>query len=137
MDITEAPKRIESITVHSESNFIKSFEFSYVDFAGQNHSTGRWGTTSTGGQPHTIQLAESEVVTQVSGTFSDSFSGFSALISSIRFVTDRQTPQTYRPWGEEKGTPFTVPVQPGTGIVGFFGRAGLYLDDIGVYVRPL
>ncbi|CAN6213664.1 unnamed protein product [Urochloa humidicola] len=134
MDITEAPKRIESITVYSESNVIKSFEFSYVDFAGQKHSTGRWGTTSTGGQPHTIQLAESEVVTQISGTFSDSFSGFSALISSIRFVTDRQT---YGPWGEQKGTPFTVPVQPGTGIVGFFGRAGLYLDAIGVYVRPL
>ncbi|CAN6209807.1 unnamed protein product [Urochloa humidicola] len=133
MDITEAPKRLESITVLNSSNVVASIEFSYVDYAGQKHSSGRWGT-STGGQPHTIQLAESEVVTQVSGTINASIAGIGPVITSIRFVTDRQT---YGPWGEEKGTPFTVPVQPGSGIVGFFARSGLYLDAIGVYVRPL
>ena len=80
-----------------------------------------------------VQLGESEVVTQVSGTVG-SFDGIAAVVTSIKFVTNLGT---YGPWGEEKGTPFAVPVQPGGGgVVGFFARSGIYLDAIGVYVRP-
>ena len=72
-----------------------------------------------------VQLGESEVVTQVSGTVG-SFDGIAAVVTSIKFVTNLGS---YGPWGEEKGAPFAVPVQPGSG-------CGIYLDAIGVYVRP-
>ena len=83
-----------------------------------------------------VQLGESEVVTQVSGTVG-SFDGIAAVVTSIKFVTNLGS---YGPWGEEKGAPFAVAVQPGSGggggVVGFFVRSGIYLDAIGVYVRP-
>jgi hypothetical protein len=79
-----------------------------------------------------IQLAESEVVTEVSGTVGNFYDN--TVITSIKFVTNLQT---YGPWGDGQDAPFTIPVQPGSGIVGFFARAGDCLDAIGVYVRPL
>ena len=167
MDIAEAPKRLESITVRSGPGVVAAIAFSYVDHAGQKHAAGPWG--GSGGQPHTVrsyyqltavdcyctrrahlqcqlqkfsslmeqvQLGESEVVTQVSGTVG-SFDGIAAAVTSIKFVTNLGS---YGPWGEEKGAPFAVPVQPGSGggggVVGFFARSGIYLDAIGVYVRP-
>jgi hypothetical protein len=57
------------------------------------------------------------------------------VITSIKFVTNLN--KTYGTWGDGKGNPFTLPVQPGSGIVGFFARGGGNLDVIGVYVRPL
>jgi hypothetical protein len=33
------------------------------------------------------------------------------------------------------GTEFTVPVEVHGSVVGFFGRAGTYLDALGVYIR--
>ncbi|CAL5079501.1 unnamed protein product [Urochloa decumbens] len=129
--ITDASsiKHLESVTIRS-GLVVNSIQFSYVDSAGQTHSAGPWGGSS--GQAHTIQLAESEFITQVSGTIG-SYGGVTA-VTSIKFVTSLKT---YGPWGQEKGTPFTVPVQTNGGIVGFFTRGGSYLNAIGVYVRPL
>ncbi|CAN6372835.1 unnamed protein product [Urochloa humidicola] len=129
-DITDAStiKHLESITIRS-GLVVDSIQYSYVDYAGQTHSAGPWG--SSGGGPQTIQLADSEFVTQVSGT-TGIFNG-ATLVTSIKFVTNLKT---YGPWGQENGTPFTVPVQPNGRVVGFFGRGGLYLDAIGLYVRP-
>jgi hypothetical protein len=52
MDITEAPKRLESITVRSGPGVVAAIAFSYVDHAGQKHAAGPWG--GSGGQPHTV-----------------------------------------------------------------------------------
>ncbi|OQU88775.1 hypothetical protein SORBI_3002G093800 [Sorghum bicolor] len=125
MDLTEASKRLESITVCS-GMVVDSIAFSYVDFSGQKRSAGPWG--GSGGNPETIQLAESEVVTEVSGTVGNFYDN--TVITSIKFVTNLQT---YGPWGDGQDAPFTIPVQPGSGIVGFFARAGDCLDAIGVY----
>ncbi|CAL5089661.1 unnamed protein product [Urochloa decumbens] len=129
--ITDASsiKHLESVTIRS-GLVVNSIQFSYVDSAGQTRSAGPWGGSS--GQAHTIQLAESEFITQVSGTIG-SYGGVTA-VTSIKFVTSLKS---YGPWGQEKGTPFTVPVQTNGGIVGFFARGGSYLNAIGVYVRPL
>lgn len=79
-----------------------------------------------------IQLAPSEYVKEVSGTFGDYY-GVN-VITSLTFVTSLKT---HGPFGQEDGTPFTVPVQKNSGIVGFHARGGKFLDAIGVYVRPL
>ncbi|CAN6213663.1 unnamed protein product [Urochloa humidicola] len=131
-DITDASaiKHLESVTIRS-GPVVDSIQFSYVDYAGQTHSAGPWGN-SGGEQVHTIQFAESEFITQLSGTIGPY--GRVTTITSIKFVTNLNT--TYGPWGQENGTPFTVPVQPNGAIVGFFAYGGAYLIAIGVYVRP-
>jgi hypothetical protein len=51
MDLTEASKRLESITVCS-GMVVDSIAFSYVDFSGQKRSAGPWG--GSGGNPETV-----------------------------------------------------------------------------------
>ncbi|EER98288.1 hypothetical protein BDA96_02G096700 [Sorghum bicolor] len=131
MDITEAPRRLESITVYA-GVVLDSIAFSYIDNSGQKRSAGRWGGPGGGG-PHTIQLGESEVITEVSGTFGTYYNA--TTITSIKFVTNLN--KTYGPWGGGQGASFTIPVQPGSAIVGFFVRGATYLQAIGVYVRTL
>ncbi|KAE8769856.1 32 kDa protein [Hordeum vulgare] len=131
-DILEAvPRRMESITVSSGS-IVDSIKFSYVDQTGQKHTAGPWG--GSGGNQNTFMLGASEFVKEVSGTFGIYDKDRHNIITSLKFITNVKT---YGPFGEAKGTPFTIPVQKNSSIVGFFGRSGIYLDALGVYVRPL
>ncbi|XP_052139285.1 mannose/glucose-specific lectin-like [Oryza glaberrima] len=128
-DITETPKRLESITIRS-GEVVDSISFSYFDQAGQKRVAGPWG--GPGGNPNTIELASSEFLKEVSGTFGTYYG--SNVITSIKFVTNVKT---YGPFGKQNGTPFNIPVQNNSSVVGFFGRGGKYLDAVGVYVHPL
>ncbi|PUZ67220.1 hypothetical protein GQ55_3G417200 [Panicum hallii var. hallii] len=126
-DIAEPPKHLESITVMC-GVVIHSVTFTYIDQTGQKHTAGPWGGSD--GSPHKIQLAASEFVKEISGTYG-TFDG-ATVITSLKVITNVQT---FGPWSTEIGTPFSVPVQKGSGIVGFFARAGMYLDAIGVHVH--
>jgi hypothetical protein len=55
------------------------------------------------------------------------------VVTSLTFHTDKG--ETYGPYGEETGTPFSIPAANGC-IVGFWGRSGWLLDAIGVYITP-
>ncbi|KAF8776529.1 hypothetical protein HU200_003244 [Digitaria exilis] len=79
-----------------------------------------------------IDLGPSEIVKEISGTFG-TFDG-ATVLRSFKLVTNTRT---FGPWAEETGTPCRVPVQSGSGIVGFFARAGKYLDAIGVHVTQV
>uniref|UniRef100_J3NCA3 Jacalin-type lectin domain-containing protein n=1 Tax=Oryza brachyantha TaxID=4533 RepID=J3NCA3_ORYBR len=79
-----------------------------------------------------IEFASSEFLIEVSRTFG-TYEGAS-VITSIKFVTNLKT---HGPFGQQNGTPFTVPVKDNSSIVGFFGRGGKYLDALGVYVHPI
>ena len=83
---------------------------------------------------HQIHLDADEFVTEMAGTIDKFDINNDTVISSLKIVTNLQT---FGPWGDENGAPFTIPVQSGSGIVGFFGRSGVYLDAIGVYVSPI
>ena len=52
MDITEAPSRLQSITVYT-GWVVDSIAFSYLNYTGQKRSAGRWG--GPGGDPHTVR----------------------------------------------------------------------------------
>ncbi|KAM3372369.1 hypothetical protein ACQJBY_019316 [Aegilops geniculata] len=130
-DIVEAPRRLESITV-SSGTIIDSIKFSYVDQAGQKRTVGPWG--GSGGKQNTFILGTSEFVKEVSGTFGLYGRDNHNIITSLKFVTNVKT---YGPFGQAKGTTFTIPVQKNSSIVGFFGRSGIYLDALGVYVHPI
>ena len=55
------------------------------------------------------------------------------IIHSLRFYTNKTE---YGPYGSEKGKPFSLPMEDGI-IVGFHGRAGQYVDAIGVYIKTM
>lgn len=80
-----------------------------------------------------IQLGLSEYVMEVSGTIAPYDTAPAGVITSLSVVTNTRN---CGPFGEVRGTPFHIPVQNGGCIVGFFVRAGWYLDAFGVYVNP-
>jgi len=55
------------------------------------------------------------------------------VISSLSFVTNKKTDG---PFGKERGTHFSVPWDAGA-FAGFYGRAGLYMDGIGCYLKGI
>ncbi|XP_019180502.1 PREDICTED: jacalin-related lectin 19-like isoform X1 [Ipomoea nil] len=86
------------------------------------------------GGSKTIQVninGPSEYLRGVSGTYGN-YHGLTVL-RSIKFETNVTT---RGPHGTNDGTPFSFAVQDGK-IVGFHGRAGDYVDAIGVYVTSI
>jgi hypothetical protein len=82
-----------------------------------------------------ITLTPSEIMIGVSGTigvFQEDDVDYNA-ITSLTIVTNVRT---YGPFGIAQSTSFNVPVQGNSSIVGFFTRAGKYVEALGVYVRP-
>ena len=80
-----------------------------------------------------IDLAPSEYVMEVSGTYGLCSPHPDVVITSLTLVTNLCS---YGPFSQPTGTPFHTRVDNSASIVGFFGRSGIYLDAIGVYVRP-
>ncbi|XP_040260293.1 horcolin [Aegilops tauschii subsp. strangulata] len=89
----------------------------------------KWG--GTGGTEDTINLDATNYVTEISGTVGKF--GTDDIVTSLKIVTSKGVTKTY---GSGTGTPFRVPVLDGGKIVGFFGRAGAFLDAIGFYISP-
>uniref|UniRef100_R7WFG1 Dirigent protein n=1 Tax=Aegilops tauschii TaxID=37682 RepID=R7WFG1_AEGTA len=110
------PRRLESVTIRS-GIVINSIAFSYVNQAGNKQTLGPWG----GDGEHTG--------TEVSGT-TGAFGG-DTVVTSLSFVTNVKT---YGPFGTPIGTAFSVPLTD-TNVVGFFVRAGRFLNALGVYAR--
>ncbi|XP_042493605.1 jacalin-related lectin 3 [Macadamia integrifolia] len=54
----------------------------------------------------------------------------------VRSLTIESNKRTYGPYGIEQGIQFSFPETVGK-IVGFHGKAGWYLDSIGVYLKPI
>ncbi|KAL6650092.1 hypothetical protein ACP70R_014316 [Stipagrostis hirtigluma subsp. patula] len=128
-DITVAPRRLETITVHS-GEVIDSLAFSYRDRDKLLHTAGPWG--GKGGKESTISLGPSEYVTEVAGTVGP-IGNLPKVVTSLKFVTNHGS---HGPFGEGKGTPFSVPVLNNGSIVGMFARAGDFVDAVGFYVLP-
>jgi hypothetical protein len=72
-------------------------------------------------------------VKEVSGTYGTPFDPSVTLIVTLNIVT---TITTYSFGGGASSTAFSIPVQNGGQIVGFFGRSSSLLDAIGVYIHP-
>ncbi|KAG8063111.1 hypothetical protein GUJ93_ZPchr0003g16808 [Zizania palustris] len=147
-DVTVAPRRLLTVSLR-HGKIIDSIAFSYADRDGRVHAVGPWGgdggklpeavtrALKAGERPPRGTVAEftfepSEHVTEVHGTVGP-FADRASLITSLKLVTNRRT---IGPFGYGAGTPFSIPVQGNGGVVGFFVRAGDYLEAIGVYVHP-
>ncbi|CAO2146569.1 unnamed protein product [Urochloa humidicola] len=124
-DVEQTPSQLISVTVYCDTCAITAIEFTYEDSNGNRHDEGPWGSDGDGDD--VIDL-HSRYLKEISGT-TGQVGSMSNIITSLRFVTNKNKVYTF---GKTSGTPFSVPIQDGK-IVGFFGRAGDYLDAIGIY----
>lgn len=77
-----------------------------------------------------IKLNPDEYVVQVLGTHGQAFN-IANVIRSLKFVTNKAT---YGPYGNTSGASFASPSEGH--VVGFFGRSGDLLDQLGAIVAP-
>ncbi|XP_050938316.1 jacalin-related lectin 3 isoform X1 [Cucumis melo] len=74
-----------------------------------------------------------EYLTMIRGYYGSFVSFDKVFVRSLTFMSNKKK---YGPYGVEQGTVFSFPTTEGK-IVGFHGRSGLYLDAIGVYLKPM
>ncbi|GJM94562.1 hypothetical protein PR202_ga11219 [Eleusine coracana subsp. coracana] len=96
-DIAVAPHRLESVVI-SSGWAVDSISFTYTVIDGTSHKVGQWG--GSGGHKQ---------------------EGRDGVVRSLTFVTNVGKHGPFGNAGE--GTPFSVPVQNGGRVVGFFGRS--------------
>jgi hypothetical protein len=75
-----------------------------------------------------IQFAANETVKKIT-VKTGNFGGHD-VVTSLTFVTNLDT---YGPYGKGNGTQFVIPENETDIVVAFFGRCGLFLDQIGIY----
>ena len=81
----------------------------------------------TGGLARLFVLEPDEHIVAVSGRHGER-------LHSIRFHTNKRVSPEY---GKAAGTPYRIDIQPGQTVTGFAGRAGQYVDAVGLAVaRP-
>ncbi|KAK1582589.1 hypothetical protein Q3G72_016571 [Acer saccharum] len=96
---------------------------------GRSEFSGKHG--GNGGGSTLISITEpDEYITSISGT-TRTFNGH-LVVESLTFNTNKTR---YGPYGNTTGNGFGIPMENGE-IVGFFGRAGDFIDAIGIYVKP-
>ncbi|XP_019180877.1 PREDICTED: mannose/glucose-specific lectin-like [Ipomoea nil] len=96
-------------------------------------SIGGGGSDTAVVRKETIDIdGTDEYLTEISGTFGPLDRSYNVL-RSIKFTTNAREFGTY---GPNVGTPFNFQAQNDNKIVGFFGRAGFYIDAIGTYNAP-
>ncbi|KAM3310387.1 hypothetical protein ACQJBY_031217 [Aegilops geniculata] len=127
----ELPQRLESVTIQS-AEVIDSIAFTYIGLDGARRTVGPFGGSGGTKQP-ILQLGPSESVKEIFGT-TGNFLGLN-IVTSLSIVTNVKT---YGPFGKQSAgnTPFRTTAPDRHSIVGFFGRAGQFVDQLGAYVRP-
>lgn len=87
-----------------------------------------------------IHFADDEEIIDIKGRVGDfGYFGTHTVITRLTFVTNKKT---YGPYGKHNGAGFFIPtgtdfslaVSKGK-IIGFYGKHGIYLDNIGVVLR--
>ncbi|CAM0948964.1 unnamed protein product [Alopecurus aequalis] len=135
VDIEVAPRHLKSLRIGS-GEVIYSLEFSYYDHDGTVHTAGPWGGLGPEGHGKirdAINFGPSEFIIEVHGTISPFGPAPAGVVRSLTVITNMEK---YGPFGEVEGAPFRIPLQDSSSIVGFFGRAGWYLDAFGIYANP-
>jgi hypothetical protein len=107
-------------------DFIDAVQMTYVLPGGRILEGARHG--GSGGRPYVFRLETNEYITGISGRYGDN-------IDSLVIQTNRRTSQSYGGRGGSRNYRISVPA--GYQAVGFTGRAGQYLDAIGLTYASL
>ncbi|GAB2213935.1 hypothetical protein Droror1_Dr00018261 [Drosera rotundifolia] len=124
--------RINEIVIHESATKINSISFG--DVTGHHSETFGGENPNDTGESKTIRINwPSEHLIGISG----SYGTYNELlvVMSLSFITNQTV---YGPFGNTSAAhSFAMPMIPGLVIVGFQGRAGYYLDAIGVYQKSI
>ncbi|KAI7734841.1 hypothetical protein M8C21_030683 [Ambrosia artemisiifolia] len=127
----EPTYHLTKITIdHGDLIYSLMFTAQCGELTNTSEKMGGW----QGGEKVTeITFDEDEEINCISGTVALSRGTYAGntVISSISFMTNKKV---YGPFGNVRGTPFTVPWEDGS-FAGFYGLAGYYIDSIGVYLK--
>ncbi|CAO2149670.1 unnamed protein product [Urochloa humidicola] len=128
---TELPERLKTISIYA-NDVIESIEYTYTDQAGKERTNGPWGGDDGKSVWEPILLG-SETVKEIYGT-TGNYNG-QTVVPSLNIVTDVKT---YGPYGRQSvsNTTFQFAAPNNHSIVGFYGRGGDVVNQIGVYVGP-
>ncbi|KAF5731592.1 mannose/glucose-specific lectin-like isoform X3 [Tripterygium wilfordii] len=117
-----------------EINILDRSIISSISFRDSNdHEYGTFGGNDPNniGEMKTIKIdGPLEFLTSIDGTYGY-FNGL-LVITSLSFITNLTT---HGPIGTASGTSFSIPIESSY-IIGFHGKAGYYLDSIGIHVKP-
>ncbi|XP_023742852.1 mannose/glucose-specific lectin [Lactuca sativa] len=118
--------RLFEIIVTS-GDVIDSIYFTYMDQSG-THSSPKYG--GSGGIPQWVSFSDEEVLIGISGNFKE-YENYT-VITSFSVQTNICT---YGPFGLGGGSNFSIQLASGT-FAGFYGKCGIYLDALGVILKP-
>ncbi|KAF5768031.1 putative jacalin-like lectin domain-containing protein [Helianthus annuus] len=127
----EPTYHLTKITIdHGDLIYSLMFTAQYGDLTYTSEKMGGW---NGGENVSEITFEGDEEINGISGTVALSRGTYAGLtvVSSISFMTNKKT---HGPFGDVRGTPFTVPWNAGS-FAGFYGLAGYYIDSIGVYLK--
>ncbi|KAL3372116.1 hypothetical protein AABB24_008582, partial [Solanum stoloniferum] len=123
---------IEILINHGE--IIDSIMFITMNEQGDKIESPRFGGNGGRRDKVVIEAAPLEFLRGIKGTYGNY--GGKLVVKSLRFITNGKN--IYGPFGKEAGgTPFSFVMKEGGAIVGLHGRAGSYLDAIGIYLKKL
>jgi len=141
MRVVSAPRLGSIVLYHSSAIHSLSCEYTLAgDYEGSPHRVaGPWGLPDSYGSRAVrtqIDLRSGEHITAMEGTAALFANVPTVVITSLTFRTSAG--RTYGPYGcvAPGSRYFSVPVDDGACVVGFWGRSGWLLDAIGVYIKP-
>jgi hypothetical protein len=124
---TEIPPGVRVLEVHVFSgDFVDAVQMLYALADGRTLLSRRHG--GPGGQPSAFRLDSDEYIVGLSGRYG-------AYIDSIRIHTNKRTSSFFGGSGGNRD--YRIDIAPGNQAVGFAGRAGEYLDAIGLTFIPI
>jgi len=121
------PKKVHVIGVKiRHGDFIDAVDLLYKS-AGKVEGLGRHG--GDGGSEDVFLLDKGEHITGITGTANDDF------VITMTIVTNKRKSRKFGGANGDGATKYSFVVEPGLEVVGFYGRAGQYLDQIGIFAR--
>ena len=117
--------KVKEVKIYSGA-FIDSIQVIYTDQVNQIIAGKKRG--GSGGNLSVLKLAPDEYITTVGGKYG-------RFVDSLFIKTNKGQ---VKQWGGSGGTiDFVYRVPPGTSIYGFFGRAGKYVDSLGIIMKTI
>jgi formylglycine-generating enzyme required for sulfatase activity len=104
--------------------YIDGLELLYQAVDGKKEGLGWHG--GNGGAEETFLLDDGECITGITGTLGEYY------VESLRIVTNERKSMVF---GRDGGAATFELHEPGEEVVGFFGRSGAYLDQLGILVH--
>ncbi|KAD7477742.1 hypothetical protein E3N88_00878 [Mikania micrantha] len=124
----EPDHSLQKITIDHGDDVIYSLMFTY-----QHEGVLQYSSSKAGGYAHeqTVTFEIDEEIIGIKGRVGTR--GGYAIISSLSFETNKRT---HGPFGGTSNShEFSIPWDNSGSLVGFYGIAGYYIDEIGVYVK--